>query len=381
MMQVLLGTTNPSKAERFRKLLSGCDVEFLTLRDLNITEEPQEQGSTPEENARIKAKFYGQYFDTVICNDSGLYFDALSLTDPRQPGLNIRTPEGKARLDDDGMIAHYSHLVHALGGRVEAFYLDGMAVYRKGQVFSFMNREAAKASAFWMVDQPSPLRHPGWPLDSLSFRKDTGTYFVEKAPEKKAETNENILLGEYRRRLSHFLKTALGLPGGLKLVKASSAYQTQITDMLDEWKASGEKIVPYAVRARDWQDFNAWLSSLDSGERGPMGIPDSTFFCLDEAQGIMVGAVNIRHRLNEQLLLNGGHIGDGIRPSRRREGFGTQMIALALMECRKIGLSKVLMVCDKENIASARTILKNGGVLENEVTVDGVDEQRYWIEL
>ena len=76
----------------------------------------------------------------------------------------------------------------------------------------------------------------------------------------------------------------------------------------------------------------------------------------------MVGAVNIRHRLNEQLLLNGGHIGDGIRPSQRHKGFGTQMIALALMECRKIGLSKVLMVCDKENTASARTIQKNGGV-------------------
>lgn len=381
MMQVLLGTTNPSKAERFKKLLAGCDVEFLTLRDLNITEEPEEQGSTPEENARIKAKFYGQYFDTVICNDSGLYFDELPLSDPRQPGLNIRTPQGKARLDDEQMITHYSHLIHTLGGQVEAFYLDGMAVCRKGQVFSFMDRAAAKASAFWMVDQPSPLRHPGWPLDSLSIRKDTGTCFVEKTPAKKAESNENILLGEYRRRLSHFLKTALGLPGGLKLVKASPAYQVQITDMLDEWKAAGEKIVPYAVRTRDWQDFDAWLSSLDTGAHSPMGIPDSTFFCLDEAQGIIVGAVNIRHRLNEQLLLNGGHIGDGIRPSLRRKGFGTQMIALALMECRKIGLEKVLMVCDKENIASARTILKNGGVLENEVTVDGVTEQRYWIDL
>lgn len=381
MMQVLLGTTNPSKAERFKKLLSGCDVEFLTLRDLNITKEPAEQGSTPEENARIKAAFYGQYFDAVICNDSGLYFDGLPLDDPRQPGLNIRTPEGKKRLDDEEMIDHYSRLINSLGGKTEAFYLDGMAVCHRGQVFSFMDRGAAKASAFWMVDTPSPLRHPGWPLDSLSIRKDTGTYFVEKAPEKKTETNENTLLGEYRRRLSHFLKTALGLPGGLKLVKASPVYQMQITDMLDEWKATGEKIVPYALRARDWHDFDLWLSSLDAGEKGPLGVPDSTFFCLDETEGIMVGAVNIRHRLNEKLLLNGGHMGDGIRPSRRNRGYGTQMIALALMECRKIGLEKVLMVCDKENIPSARTIQKNGGVLENEVTVDGITEQRYWIDL
>lgn len=57
------------------------------------------------------------------------------------------------------------------------------------------------------------------------------------------------------------------------------------------------------------------------------------------------------------------------------------MIALALNECRKLGIEKVLMVCDKENIGSAKSIIRNGGVLENEVKVDGVIEQRYWIDL
>ena len=108
---------------------------------------------------------------------------------------------------------------------------------------------------------------------------------------------------------------------------------------------------------------------------------DSTFFCLDEARDRMVGAVNIRHYLNEALLLNGGHIGDGVRPSERRKGIATKMIALALEECRKLGIEKVLMVCDKENIGSAKSIQLNGGILENEVAVDGVVEQRYWISL
>ena len=57
------------------------------------------------------------------------------------------------------------------------------------------------------------------------------------------------------------------------------------------------------------------------------------------------------------------------------------MIALALEECRKLGIDKVLMVCDKENIGSAKSIQKNGGILENEVEVDGIIEQRYWIDL
>ena len=108
---------------------------------------------------------------------------------------------------------------------------------------------------------------------------------------------------------------------------------------------------------------------------------DSTFFCLDEERNIMVGAVNIRHQLNESLLLNGGHIGDGVRPSERRKGIATKMIELALKECKQLGIDKVLMVCDKDNIGSAKSIINNGGILENEVVVAGVVEQRYWITL
>lgn len=56
-MRILLGTTNPSKVKRFSDLLKGYDVEFVTLKDLAITDEPEENGTTPEENAIAKAKF------------------------------------------------------------------------------------------------------------------------------------------------------------------------------------------------------------------------------------------------------------------------------------------------------------------------------------
>lgn len=208
-MNILIGTTNPSKVKRFEKLLLGYDVTFSTLKDLGITEEPEEAGNTPEENAIIKAKFYGQYADFVICNDSGLYFDEMELTDSRQPGLNIRTPQG-VRLDDEEMITYYTQLIHDLGGKVLAYYLDGIAVWNRGQVHSFMeNSEATKASAFYMIDKPSPLRHEGWPLDSISMNKNTGTYFVDKGNNKYDTTKENIMLGEYRKRLVQFLADAL----------------------------------------------------------------------------------------------------------------------------------------------------------------------------
>lgn len=167
----------------------------------------------------------------------------------------------------------------------------------------------------------------------------------------------------------------------LKLIKASKEYQSQICEMLEDWNLYGEKIIPYAIRRLDYRDFDFYCKNLEVKDSTDGLVPDSTFFCLDVERNIMVGAVNIRHYLNESLLLNGGHIGDGVRPSERRKGIATKMIALALDECRKLGIEKVLMVCDKENIGSAKSIINNGGILENEVVVDGVTEQRYWIDI
>lgn len=167
----------------------------------------------------------------------------------------------------------------------------------------------------------------------------------------------------------------------LRLIKGTLDTRELVVDLLEDWYESGEKIVPYAIRKTDYHDFEAYLGSLEIKEPAEGRVPDSTFFCLDIDRNILVGAVNIRHFLNESLLLNGGHIGDGVRPSERRKGVATRMIALALEECRKLGLTRVLMVCDKNNIGSAKSILRNGGVLENEIEVDGVTEQRYWIDL
>ena len=111
----------------------------------------------------------------------------------------------------------------------------------------------------------------------------------------------------------------------LKLVKASEEYRRQITEMMDEWSATGETIVPYAIRVMDYHDFERYCDSVELKEPRKGFVPTSTFFCLDEERNIMVGAVNIRHYLNDALLLNGGHIGDGVRPSERRTGVATAM--------------------------------------------------------
>jgi predicted acetyltransferase len=165
-------------------------------------------------------------------------------------------------------------------------------------------------------------------------------------------------------------------------VKLDYNYKNQLIDMMEEWSSTGEKIVPYSIRKNDYKDFEAYMKGFEEEEKGEDGyVPATTLFCLDMDLDIFVGAVNIRHYLNEALLLNCGHIGDGIRPSQRRKGYATKMIGLALEECKKLGISNVLMVCDKRNIGSAKSIMNNGGILENEIEVEGILEQRYWITL
>jgi predicted acetyltransferase len=168
----------------------------------------------------------------------------------------------------------------------------------------------------------------------------------------------------------------------LILIKPSNKYHQQIADMLDEWIATGEKIIPTAIMNFDYHDFEGYCDYLNAREHNvrPGRVPATTYFTLDTDRNIVVGAVDIRHAMTESLLLTGGHIGDGVRPSERRKGVATAQIGLALEKCKELGIDRVLMTCESWNIGSAKSIVNNGGLLENEIEVDGKFYQRYWIE-
>ena len=172
----------------------------------------------------------------------------------------------------------------------------------------------------------------------------------------------------------------------LKLIQLTKEYESAIAEMIAEWKEDQEinhtNHSPWAIFKNDYHDFDSYLENLEIKSEGDGKVPDSVFFLLDEDRNRLLGAVNIRHYLNESLLREGGHIGDGIRPTERRKGYATEMIRLALIECKKLGMNQVLMTCDRDNIGSAKSIIHNGGILENEfVNSDGEIEQRYWITL
>ena len=156
-----------------------------------------------------------------MCHDSGLYFAELAFDDPRQPGLHVRTPNGRARFcNDEEMLAYYAALVHSIGGAATAMYLNGFAVFADGKLSTFaFSREDAAHAAFIMTDKPSASRHPGWPLDSISVRPDSGLYFTGepycgKQPVSLSQTKKGtggLQKSAADAELRRFLKKALGL--------------------------------------------------------------------------------------------------------------------------------------------------------------------------
>ncbi|NFR88048.1 GNAT family N-acetyltransferase [Clostridium sp. ZS2] len=170
----------------------------------------------------------------------------------------------------------------------------------------------------------------------------------------------------------------------MKLITLTSSYKTEWKSLISEFEENGEKLTPLAMKGHV-NTFEEFLIEAYKNSKGidlPDGIvPSDIYFLVDDNSKYLIGAIDIRHYLNEYLLKYGGNIGYGIRPSERKKGYATEMLYLALEECKTKGLSKVLITCFKSNVASANTIIKNGGILENEIAEGGNVKQRYWIQL
>ena len=140
------------------------------------------------------------------------------------------------------------------------------------------------------------------------------------------------------------------------------------------------------IKNVDSIDFKDFLLELEKSKNikdiKPYLVNQTTYMMFDENNRVL-GGVNIRHELNDNLLKHGGHIGVLIRPSERKKGYATLMISLALEKCKELGIDKFLITCREENIGSKKAIEKNDGKYENSY----YDEQnnftyrRYWINI
>lgn len=171
----------------------------------------------------------------------------------------------------------------------------------------------------------------------------------------------------------------------LLLELPSEKHEKAWRTIIEEFESLGEAIIPYALTL-EIENYSLYLEKtmdyhMDRNVPDNF-VPASLYFLMDKGSDKILGAVSIRHRLNAYLLERGGHIGYGIAPSERRKGYATEILALALEKCKDLGIEKALVTCNKSNLGSSKTILKNNGVLENEVVEEsGNVVERYWVEI
>lgn len=167
----------------------------------------------------------------------------------------------------------------------------------------------------------------------------------------------------------------------MKLIEPNESLENEWKNYIEEVMSCDKQLIPASANG-DVHNYRHFLKEKEQNKIQPLDsnlVPSTLYFMVEDDH--IFGMVDIRHCLNDYLFQYGGHIGYGIRPSKRGQGYGNQILALALEKCRALGLDKVLVTCKKYNQLSANVIMKNGGVLENEVALNGEIEQRYWIQL
>ena len=167
------------------------------------------------------------------------------------------------------------------------------------------------------------------------------------------------------------------------LMKPTAELQQSHASFIAEFRDNGEELVPWVLDevTDNFEEYVFWLASASQGVNLAKGHVSHSTFWLADGDNEIVGVANIRHELTDALMKFGGHIGYGVRPSARRRGYATEILRLCLVEARLIGIGDVRVTCDQANIASAKTIVKNGGVLDEEgyMAKHGHVVQRYWI--
>ncbi|MBI3332436.1 GNAT family N-acetyltransferase [Candidatus Peregrinibacteria bacterium] len=167
----------------------------------------------------------------------------------------------------------------------------------------------------------------------------------------------------------------------MQLMTPSVEYIESYRKALEEFEREGTEGFWTSLEPPDNPEaFVQYILDLREGKGLREGwVPASIYWLVDG--GKFIGHVSIRHRLNKRLREFGGHIGYAIRPSKQQKGYGSSILEMAIPKARELGIGRVLVTCDPDNIASRKIIEKNGGSLMEQGTADGKPILRFWIQL
>ena len=160
-----------------KKRIKPLGIEILSLDEVGIPQlDINENGNTPLENAKIKARAYYQALKMPLFScDSGLFIDGLD--DERQPGVNVRGVNGS--MSDDETIAYYSALAAEFGGNMTARYLNAIyLILDEKRIYEYAGEDIA-SEPFLITAIPHEKRKKGFPIDCLSVNIKNGKYYYD----------------------------------------------------------------------------------------------------------------------------------------------------------------------------------------------------------
>ncbi len=171
----------------------------------------------------------------------------------------------------------------------------------------------------------------------------------------------------------------------ISLISSKNVSADKVMQFRESFLKEGETSINGSRGLHYYKEYTDWIKVVKECENPQnelLGVSASTYFAINEKDEI-VGCIELRHKLNEKLATIGGHIGYSVCPKERRKGYATQMLKSTLQEAKRLGIDRVLLTCDVDNIASRKTIIKNGGILEKEDLYICDDEEYYkfWIHI
>lgn len=151
----------------------------------------------------------------------------------------------------------------------------------------------------------------------------------------------------------------------LKHITPSLEYKEDLINYINEHYECNSEIHGVNSLNKYLDNYEEWLTKLEHErtiEPSETLVPAETYLLVREEDNKVVGMINIRLTLNENLKKFGGHIGYGIRPSERRKGYNKINLYLALKRCNELGIELVYLDCSSYNLGSSKTMEALGGI-------------------